>query len=51
MAALGTYPDLGVELDGHIATMEIRRPPNNFFDIALIRGIGDALRDLDKVDQ
>lgn len=27
----------------HIATMEIRRPPNNFFDTALINAIADGL--------
>ena len=32
-----TYPDLDVTVEGHVATIEIRRPPNNFFDT----GFGD----------
>jgi enoyl-CoA hydratase/carnithine racemase len=36
--------DVGVEVgDGHVATVEIRRPPNNFFDAGLIRRLADAL--------
>jgi 2-(1,2-epoxy-1,2-dihydrophenyl)acetyl-CoA isomerase len=36
--------DLGVELgDDHVGVVEIRRPPNNFFDLALIAAIADAL--------
>jgi enoyl-CoA hydratase/carnithine racemase len=52
MAALGNYHDLGVDVDAgnHVATLEIRRPPNNFFDLPLVNAIGDALRDLDAVD-
>ena len=26
---------------GHVATVELRRPPNNFFDVAMIRRIAD----------
>ena len=33
-----------VEKTGHVALVEIRRPPNNFFDIALIQEIAGALR-------
>ena len=43
-----TYPDLDVTLEGHVATVEIRRPPNNFFDTALISAIADAFEDLDR---
>ncbi len=35
-------PDLGVELRDHVAEVEIRRPPHNFFDLALIRQIADT---------
>jgi enoyl-CoA hydratase/carnithine racemase len=42
------YKDIGVELAGHVATIEIQRPPNNFFDVVLINSIADALEDLDK---
>lgn len=31
------------ELDGVVATIEIHRPPNNFFDEAMIGGIADEL--------
>jgi len=41
------YKDIGVELSGHVATIEIQRPPNNFFDIVLINSIADALEALD----
>lgn len=39
--------DLHVELgDDHVGLIEIRRPPNNFFDQALIAGIADGLERL-----
>jgi len=41
------YRDIGVSLSGHVATIEIRRPPNNFFDNALIAEIGEAFERLD----
>ena len=34
-----------------VATIEIRRPPHNFFDIELIRQIADACEALDKDDR
>ena len=41
--------DIGVELDSNmVATIEMRRPPHNFFDIDLIRQIADACEALDK---
>jgi enoyl-CoA hydratase/carnithine racemase len=42
------YKELSVELNGHVATIEIRRPPHNFFDVALIAEIAAALEALDK---
>lgn len=48
MSELGTYTDLKVEIDGHVALMEIQRPPHNYFDLALINAIGDALNDIDR---
>ena len=42
------YEDLSVELDGHIATITIQRPPNNFFDYLLIQQIADVLEELDE---
>jgi enoyl-CoA hydratase/carnithine racemase len=40
-------PDATVEFVGHVAVVEIHRPPNNFFDAALIKGIADAYNKLD----
>jgi enoyl-CoA hydratase/carnithine racemase len=49
MAVGERYGDVGVSIDGDafVATVEIRRPPNNFFDVDLIRSIADAYDDLD----
>ena len=40
-------PDLAVDLEDHVATVEIRRPPNNFFDYELIHAIANAYERLD----
>ena len=42
------YTDIGVEKHGHVGLIEIRKPPLNFFDIALINQIADALEEFDK---
>lgn len=39
-------PGLRVALDGHVATVEFSRPPNNFFDTQLIGLIADAMETL-----
>jgi enoyl-CoA hydratase/carnithine racemase len=39
--------DIAIEKTGFVATIEIRRPPLNFFDILLIRQIADALDEID----
>jgi enoyl-CoA hydratase/carnithine racemase len=48
---MGPFKDIGVEKTGQgnakVALIEIRRPPNNFFDIALIQEIATALEALD----
>jgi len=44
---MAEYKDIGVELSGFVATIEIQRPPHNFFDIVLINSIADALEALD----
>lgn len=41
------YKDIGVEQDGMVVTVEIRRPPHNFFDNALINEIADAFEAAD----
>lgn len=50
MAQFGNYQDIGVDIDAFVATIEIRRPPNNFFDVSLIGQIADAFEALDNVD-
>ena len=40
--------DIGVEKSGHVALVEIRRPPNNFFDIPLIKEIAEAFESFDE---
>jgi enoyl-CoA hydratase/carnithine racemase len=45
---MGPFKDIGVEKIGHVALIEIRRPPNNFFDIALIQEIAGALEMIDE---
>ena len=45
---MGPFKDIGVDLKDMVATIEIRRPPHNFFDIELIRQIADACEALDK---
>ncbi len=42
-------PVIRVELgDDHVATIELCRPPNNFFSLDLIGGVADALATLDE---
>jgi enoyl-CoA hydratase/carnithine racemase len=51
MTEFGVYGDLHVSLDDDfVATAEIRRPPNNFFDLDLIDGLVQAFGDLDEED-
>ena len=40
--------DIAVEKTGHVALVEIRRPPNNFFDIPLIKDIATAFESFDE---
>jgi enoyl-CoA hydratase/carnithine racemase len=39
--------DIAVTHEGHVAIIEIQRPPLNFFDLQLIRDIADALESID----
>src|ERR1700753_3087467 len=41
------YKDIGVDKTGHVTTIEIQRPPLNFFDVSLINQIADALTEID----
>lgn len=36
--------------DGGVATIEMRRPPNNYIDTAVVAAIADALESLDATD-
>ena len=42
------HGDVSVSLDGHVATVEIVRPPHNFFDHELIRDLATAFEALDQ---
>ena len=42
-----SYQDIAVDKTGHVTTIEIRRPPLNFFDVSLINQIADALTEID----
>jgi enoyl-CoA hydratase/carnithine racemase len=41
------FTEIGVSRDGFVATVEMRRPPHNFFDSDLVGEIGDAFERLD----
>src|SRR6201993_3889376 len=41
------YGDVSVAVKDYVATVEIHRPPHNFFDVQLIRDLADAFNALD----
>lgn len=43
-----TTMDLNVERNGHVALVEICRPPDNHFDVALIEALADTFEALDR---
>jgi len=43
-----SHPDLNIEHHGHVALVEICRPPDNHFDTPLIEGLADAFEALDQ---
>jgi enoyl-CoA hydratase/carnithine racemase len=45
---MSKFTDIGIEKVGHVGTIEIRRPPLNFFDVSLINQIADALEEFDR---
>ena len=47
----GEAKDVAVEISDAVATVEIRRPPHNFFDLALIRQLADAFEGLDRIPE
>lgn len=42
------YKDVGVEIVGHVAVVEMRRPPYNFFDLELMNALAQIFEDIDK---
>lgn len=43
-----TQGDVTVQIgEDHVATVELRRPPENYFDLAMIRALGEAYEELD----
>lgn len=48
MGELGRFGDVHVSVDDvHVATVEVRRPPNNFFSLAMLDSLVDAMRAVD----
>ena len=45
---MSKFTDIGIEKVGHVGTIEIRKPPLNFFDVSLINQIADALEEFDR---
>jgi enoyl-CoA hydratase/carnithine racemase len=41
------YGEVAVTLHGHVAQLEIDRPPNNFVSVELMKALADALNDVD----
>ena len=50
MSTLDTR-DLGVSVEHYLATVEIQRPPHNFFDLDLIEQIADVYARLDEMPE
>ena len=42
------YNDVGVEIVGHVAVVEMRRPPYNYFDVELMNALGQIFEDVDQ---
>lgn len=40
--------DVGVEVIGHVAVVEMRRPPYNYFDLELMSTLGQIFEDIDQ---
>jgi 2-(1,2-epoxy-1,2-dihydrophenyl)acetyl-CoA isomerase len=46
-----TFGDVSLAVDDHfVATVEIHRPPDNYFDVALIRSLAEAYDEVDERD-
>ena len=42
-----SHEDIGVSVEDYVATVELRRPPNNFLDVDFIASLASALEALD----
>jgi enoyl-CoA hydratase/carnithine racemase len=40
--------DVGVEVIGHVAVVEMRRPPYNYFDLELMSTLGQIFEEIDQ---
>ena len=47
MADHGSWGDVHATIDGHVAVVEVRRPPHNYFDVAMVGSLVAAFGDLD----
>jgi enoyl-CoA hydratase/carnithine racemase len=47
MTVKAQYGEVSVTRDGHVAVLEIDRPPNNHVSVELMRDLADALDDID----
>lgn len=45
LPSISSHPDVAVEVndEAHVATVEVRRGPNNFFDLAVLSAVADSL--------
>ena len=43
--------DIGISIDNFVATVEIQRPPNNFFDTGLINDLANIISQMDQSDE
>ena len=48
MTVKGKYGDVSVQRDGHVAYLEIDRPPHNHVSVELMRDLADALFSIDE---
>lgn len=48
MTVANNEPYINLAFNGHVAVIEIRRPPHNFFDIPMIAAIANAFESLDQ---
>lgn len=45
------HADVSVTQSGHVAVVEIHRPPYNYFDAALVAGVASAIASLDETSE